>query len=100
MANSVYEKTCTVTCTDNDRVVEAEVDNFREKDSLNVFIATNKIHMKWNGRSIYIGNQFGCCWPPGFLVLPPPNPVISDPGVPVASQPASKDYHVLLYAAS
>jgi len=57
--NSVYEKTCMVTCTDNEKVVEAEVDNFREKESMNVFLATNKIHMKWNGRSIYIGNQFG-----------------------------------------
>ena len=25
--NSVYEKTCMVTCTDNEKVVEAEVDN-------------------------------------------------------------------------
>ena len=58
MANSVYEKTCTVTCTDNDRVVEAEVDNFRTKDSMIVFMATNKIHMKYNGR-VYVGNAFG-----------------------------------------
>ena len=57
--NSVYERTCTVTCTDNDKTTEAEVDNFREKESLNVYMATNKVHMKWNGRSIYIGNAFG-----------------------------------------
>ena len=44
----VYENKCMVTCTDNDRVVEAEVDNFRAKDSMNIFMATNKIHMKYN----------------------------------------------------
>ena len=53
-----FENVCQVKCTDNDKVVEAEVDNFREKDSMNVFMATNKIHMKWNGR-LYVGNAFG-----------------------------------------
>jgi hypothetical protein len=54
----IYENTCQVTCTNNDKVVEAEVDNFREKESMNVFMATNKIHMKYNGR-VYVGNAFG-----------------------------------------
>ncbi len=53
-----YDNKCMVTCTDNDKVAEAEVDNFREKDSLTIFLATNKIHMKYNG-SVYVGNQFG-----------------------------------------
>jgi len=53
-----FETTCQVKCTDNDKIAEAEVDNFREKDSMNIFLATNKIHMKWNG-SVYVGNQFG-----------------------------------------
>lgn len=53
-----FENTCKVTCTDNDRIVEAEIDNFRENDSLNVYMATNKIHMKWNG-TVYVGSQFG-----------------------------------------
>ena len=54
----VFENKCMVTCTNNDRIVEAEVDNFRTKDSMNVFMATNKIHMKYNGR-VYVGNAFG-----------------------------------------
>lgn len=55
---TIFENTCLVTCTNNDRVVEAEIDNFREKDSLNAYMATNKIHMKYNGR-VYVGNAFG-----------------------------------------
>ena len=55
---TIFENKCTVTCTNNDKVVEAEVDNFREKDSMNIFMATNKIHMKYNGR-LYVGNAFG-----------------------------------------
>ena len=39
----MFQNKCIVTCTNNDKVVEAEVDNFREKDSMNVFMATNKI---------------------------------------------------------
>jgi hypothetical protein len=58
MNKAVFDNVCKVTCTNNDKVVEAEVDNFREKDSMNVFMATNKIHMKWNGM-IYVGNAFG-----------------------------------------
>ena len=54
----VFENKCMVTCTNNDRIVEAEVDNFRATDSMNVFMATNKIHMKYNGR-VYVGNAFG-----------------------------------------
>ena len=44
----------------NDRlsVMDDEVDNFRVEDSLTTYIATNKIHMKWNG-SVYVGNAFG-----------------------------------------
>lgn len=55
---TVFENKCMVTCTNNDKIVEAEVDNFREKDSMNVFMATNKIHMKYNGK-VYVGNAFG-----------------------------------------
>ena len=28
----MFQNKCIVTCTNNDKVVEAEVDNFREKD--------------------------------------------------------------------
>ena len=54
----VFDDKCTITCTNNDKVAEAEIDNFREKESMNVFMATNKIHMKYNGR-VYVGNAFG-----------------------------------------
>jgi len=47
-----------ITCTNNGKVVTAEIDNLREKDSLDAFIATNKIRMKWNGK-VYVGNAFG-----------------------------------------
>ena len=53
-----FDNMCTVTCTHNDNVVEGEVDNFREKDSMSVYIATNKIHFKWNGKT-YVGNMAG-----------------------------------------
>ena len=53
-----HDNKCMITCTDNDKVAEAEVDYFKEKDSLTIFLATNKIHMKYNG-SVYVGNQFG-----------------------------------------
>ncbi len=54
----MYDNKCMVTCTDNDKVAEAEVDHLIDKDRLTIFLAQNKIHMKYNG-SVYVGNQFG-----------------------------------------
>ena len=34
-----YDNKCMVTCTDNDKVAEAEVDYFKEKDSLTIFFS-------------------------------------------------------------
>ena len=53
-----YDKVCTVTCTDNDKVAEAEVERFEEKQFLDIWLATNKIHMEYNGR-VYVGNKMG-----------------------------------------
>ena len=53
-----HDNVCTVTCTDNDKVAEAEVDRFKEKEFLDIFLATNKIHMEYNGR-VYVGNKMG-----------------------------------------
>lgn len=53
-----YEKTALVTSTSNSQSVEAEVDNIRVNESLDAFIATNKIHMRWNGK-VYVGNAHG-----------------------------------------
>ena len=54
----VFDDKCTITCTNNDKVAEAEIDKKKKKESMNVFMATNKIHMKYNGR-VYVGNAFG-----------------------------------------
>ena len=54
----VFDNKCMVTCTNNDKVVEAEVDNFKVKESANVYMATNKISQKYNGR-VYVGDAFG-----------------------------------------
>jgi hypothetical protein len=53
-----YDKVCTVTCTDNDKVAEAEVDRFNDKQFLDIFLAGNKIHMQYNGK-VYVGNKMG-----------------------------------------
>ena len=58
MLKTEYDKIAMLTNTHNETSVEAEVDNFRDKESMNVFMATNKIHMKYNGR-VYVGNAFG-----------------------------------------
>jgi len=55
---AIYEDKCSITCTDKDQVVEAEVMEFRPKQHLTVVLATNKIHMKYNGR-LYVGNAVG-----------------------------------------
>ena len=54
----IHEKTATLTNTRNEQSVECEVDNVRSKESLDAFIATNKIHMRWNGK-VYVGNAHG-----------------------------------------
>jgi hypothetical protein len=59
----VYEKTAQLTNTRNEQEVECEVDNIRKTDkgvneSLDAFIASNKIHMRWNGK-VYVGNAHG-----------------------------------------
>lgn len=53
-----YAKTAMITNTRNEQSVEAEVDNVRANESLDAFIANNKIHMRWNGR-VYVGNAHG-----------------------------------------
>lgn len=54
----VYEKTAMLTNTRNDQSVECEVDNVKANESLDAFVANNKIHMRWNGR-VYVGNAHG-----------------------------------------
>ena len=58
MKTVIYEKTAMLINTRNEQAVECEVDNIRAKESLDAFIAGNKIHMRWNGK-VYVGNAHG-----------------------------------------
>jgi|TARA_B110000908_G_scaffold94925_1_gene112460 hypothetical protein len=55
---TIYDTTAILTNTRNEIEVEAEVDNVRENESLDAYVATNKIKMIWNGK-IYVGNAHG-----------------------------------------
>ena len=55
---TIYETIAMLTNTRNEQSIEVEVDNVREKESLDVYVATNKIKMIWNGK-IYVGNKGG-----------------------------------------
>jgi hypothetical protein len=56
--SSYFGKTAILTNTRNDQSVEVEVDNVKINESLDAFIANNKIHMRWSGR-IYVGKVHG-----------------------------------------
>lgn len=55
---TIVDNTAMLTNTKSDVSVEAEVDNFREGQKFDAFVATNKIPMKWNGK-VYVGNMAG-----------------------------------------
>ena len=60
---TVYETTAMLTNTRSEKSVEAEIDNVREtakgeQESLDAFLASQKIHMRWNGK-IFVGNAHG-----------------------------------------
>jgi len=55
---SIFDNVATLTNTRNEQSVEAEVDNVRENQSLDAFVANTKIHMRWNGKT-YVGNMAG-----------------------------------------
>jgi hypothetical protein len=60
---TIYETTAMLTNTRSEKSVEAEIDNVRETlkglpESLDAYLANQKIHMQWNGR-IYVGNAHG-----------------------------------------
>lgn len=44
--------------TNNGTEAEAEVDNVKEHQSFDAYLAHQKIVMKWNGKT-YVGNAFG-----------------------------------------
>jgi hypothetical protein len=54
------EKTCEVTCTDNDKTVTAEVAHFRPQQSVTVVLATSKILLEYNSTvDLYVGSKMG-----------------------------------------
>lgn len=55
---TIFDNTAVLTNTRNEQSVEAEVDNVRDHESLDAFVAHTKIHMKWNGK-IYVGKLAG-----------------------------------------
>ena len=54
-----FAEKCQVTYTDNDKTVTADVMSYKPKDLLMVLLAETKVGMKWNGRSVYVGNAMG-----------------------------------------
>jgi hypothetical protein len=59
LQNLHHSDTCTVTQVDNNRSVEAEVQDFRPQDRLVVVVnRAVKLHLKWNGR-VYEGRAAG-----------------------------------------
>ena len=58
MNQTVYNNTVQVTCTDNDKVVEAEIDNYKPQQGFDAYIATQRIPFRWNGK-VYVGNSIG-----------------------------------------
>ena len=55
---NIYAKKATLTNTRTETSVEVEVDEVRENESLNAYVANQKIRMNWNGK-IYVGNAHG-----------------------------------------
>ena len=55
---TTHDNKCIVTCTDNDRTMEADVDRFEKNKFVDVFMAQNNIKMMWNGK-VYVGNKSG-----------------------------------------
>ena len=55
---NIYAKTATLVNTRTEQGVDVEVDNVREEESLDAYVANQKIHMKWNGK-VYVGNAHG-----------------------------------------
>jgi len=55
---TIVDNKAILTNTNSGVSAEAEADNFQEGKSFDAFLATNKIPMRWNGRT-YVGNAHG-----------------------------------------
>jgi len=58
MKQDVYATTAQVTNTNTGKTVEAEIADLKEGESLNAYVANERISMRWNGKT-YVGNMFG-----------------------------------------
>jgi hypothetical protein len=56
--NTHYDDKCIVTCTDNDRTMEAEIGSYKKEQFVEVYMAQNKVRLMWNGK-VYVGNKMG-----------------------------------------
>jgi hypothetical protein len=55
---NIYAKTAMLTNTRTEQSVPVEVDNVRENESLDAYVANQRIKMKWNGK-VFVGNAHG-----------------------------------------
>jgi len=56
--DNIYETTAVLTNTRTEVTINAEVGELKENQSLNAYIAGEKIKMLWNGKT-YVGNVHG-----------------------------------------
>jgi len=56
--NETYAKECIVECIDNGKSVDAEVGHFIPKESLQVYMNTVKVNLKYNStQGVYVGSM-------------------------------------------
>lgn len=58
MRKDVYDNNVTITCTDNDKILDVEISQYRHGVGFNAYFAESKIPFKWNGK-VYVGNFSG-----------------------------------------
>ena len=58
MKQDIYSDKAILNNTRTDKEVEAEIADFKINESLNAYVANEKIPMRWNGKT-YVGNMFG-----------------------------------------
>ena len=61
MQTNHYETECTLKCTDNGKIIVAEVDRFKEKESLSVVIQGSAVvNLRYNSKfDEYVGSKTG-----------------------------------------
>ena len=58
MRRDIYESTAQLTNTRTDVLIEAEIGEYKDKESFNAYVAGTKVRMIWNGKT-YVGNVGG-----------------------------------------